>query len=92
MLRNCKQLRAKNHNGITFLSIPNGITYSKWTTNIIYIQYANEIREYVNRVCKGPWSSGHEDVLQAGLRVRIENEKDLFLLKNEIWIDIVKNV
>ena len=55
-------------------------------------QYANEIRDYVNRVCKGPWSSGHEDILQAGLRVRIGNEKDLFLLKMKYGLDIVKNV
>ena len=68
----------KNPNGITFYPIPNGITYLEMDDEHNISQHANEIREYVNRVCKGLWSSGHEDVLQAGLRVRIEMKKIYF--------------
>ena len=77
---------------VVLLPYPNGITYPEMGDENNIFQYANEIRDYVNRVCKGPWSSGHEDILQAGLRVRIGNEKDLFLLKMKYGLDIVKNV
>lgn len=78
---------------VLLLPYPNGITYPEMGEEATDIfKYANDIREYVGRVCKGPWSSGHEDILQAGLRVRIGNEKDLFLLKMKYGLDIVKNV
>ena len=78
---------------VLLLPYPNGITYPEMGEEATDIfKYGNDIREYVGRVCKGPWSSGHEDILQAGLRVRIGNEKDLFLLKMKYGLDIVKNV
>tara|TARA_Y100001937_G_scaffold86428_1_gene116934 strand:+ start:1162 stop:1398 length:237 start_codon:yes stop_codon:yes gene_type:complete len=77
---------------VVLLPYPNGITYPEMTDEHNIFQYANEIRDYVNRVCKGPWTSGHEDILQAGLRVRVGNEKDLFLLKMKYGLDIVQNV
>ena len=78
---------------VVLLPYPNGITYPEMNDEEHNIfQYANEILDYVNRVCKGPWTSGHEDILQAGLRVRVGDKKDLFLLKMKYGLDIVKNV
>jgi len=78
---------------VVLLPYPNGITYpemEKEATDIF--KYADEIREYVGRVCKGPWTSSSEDVLQAGLRIRLGNEKDLFMLTLKYGTGIVKNV
>lgn len=55
-------------------------------------EQAENIREYVNRVCSGPWESGPMDVLQAGVRVRIGDTKDLFMLQMKYGTDIIKNV
>ena len=77
---------------VVLLPYPDGITYPEMGYDGKIFEHANNIRNYVNRVCKGPWESGPMDILQAGLRVRIGNEKDLFLLKMKYGLDIVKNV
>lgn len=77
---------------VVLLPYPNGITYTEMGPDFDIFKYANEIHDYVSRVCRGPWSSGHGDVLQAGLRVRIGDERDLFMLKLKYGTDIVKNV
>jgi len=77
---------------VVLLPYPNNITYPEMGDKHNIFEYANEIRDYVNRVCKGPWESGPMDVLQRGLRVRLGNEKDLFMLKIKYGLDIVQNV
>lgn len=90
--------RAKNNNVCSFkqmvvlLPYPNGMTYPEMGDEHDIFQYANDIRNYVSLVCKGPWTSGHEDILQAGLRVRVGDKRDLFLLKMKYGLDIVQNV
>ena len=73
-----------NHNGITYPEM------GEEATDIF--KYADDIREYVGRVCKGPWTSSCEDILQAGLRIRLGDERDLFMLTLKYGTDIVKNV
>jgi len=43
--------------------------------------YRKDILEYVNMVCTGPWQSDDLDVLFNGIRVRVGNSKDYFMLK-----------
>jgi hypothetical protein len=32
-------------------------------------------------VCSGPWQSDHLDILHNGIRVRVGNKKDFFMLQ-----------
>lgn len=78
---------------VVLLPYPDNFTYPDTVKiNGEIFKYADNIREYVNRVCKGPWESGPMDVLQRGLRVRVGDEKDLFLLKMKFGLDIEHNV
>lgn len=78
---------------VVLLPYPDNLTYPEMCEkNGEIFKYADDIREYVNRVCKGPWESGAEDVLQAGLRVRLGDKRDLFMLKLKYGMEIVKNV
>ena len=78
---------------VVLLPYPNNLTYPEMMEkNGEIFKYADNIREYVNRVCTGPWESGPMDVLQRGLRVRLGDETDLFLLKIKFGLDIVQNV
>ena len=43
--------------------------------------YRKQILDYVDMVCTGPWESDHMDVLHNGIRVRVGNSKDFFMLK-----------
>lgn len=43
--------------------------------------YRKEILRYVNMVCTGPWQSDHLDILHNGIRVRVGNKKDFFMLQ-----------
>ena len=40
-----------------------------------------QILDYVDMVCTGPWESDDLDVLFNGIRVRVGNSKDYFMLK-----------
>jgi len=78
---------------VVLLPYPDNLTYPEMCEkNGEIFKYANDIRKYVNRVCSGPWESGATDVLQRGVRVRLGNEKDLFMLKMKYGLDIVQNV
>ena len=50
------------------------------TKNDKVVKHRENILKYVSNVCTGPWSSDEQDMLYAGIRVRIGNERDLFLL------------
>jgi hypothetical protein len=76
---------------VVLLPYPNNITYPEMGHGVVF-EHADNIRKYVNRVCKGPWESGATDILQRGVRVRLGNEKDLFMLKMKYGLDIVQNV
>jgi len=77
---------------VVILPFPNGICYSVMDPPSKIFEYKKDILNYVNKVCMGPWSSNGEDLLQRGLRVRIGDEKDLFLLKMKYGLDIIQNV
>jgi len=78
---------------VVLLPYPDNLTYPEMCEkNGEIFKYANDIRKYVNRVCSGPWESGPMDVLQAGVRVRIGDTKDLFMLQMKYGTDIIKNV
>lgn len=44
-------------------------------------QYQKQILNYVDMVCTGPWQSDELDVLYNGIRVRVGNKKDFFMLQ-----------
>ncbi len=77
---------------VVLLPYLNNMTYPMMGEDYNVFEQAENIREYVNRVCIGPWESGPMDVLQAGVRVRIGDTKDLFMLQMKYGTDIIKNV
>jgi hypothetical protein len=77
---------------VVLLPYPNNMTYPMMGEDYNVFEQAENIWEYVNRVCSGPWESGATDILQRGVRVRLGNEKDLFMLKMKYGLDIVQNV
>jgi len=77
---------------VVLLPYPNGMTYTQMDNTEDIFLYRDEIINYVDAVCTGPYVSDDTDVLQCGVRVRIGKEKDLFLLKMKYGLDIIQNV
>lgn len=76
---------------IVILPYPNNTTYPQMTADNDLHEHVNNIINYVKTVCKGPWQSEATDILQRGVRVRIGNEKDVFMLKMKYGLNIVQD-
>ena len=77
---------------VVILPYPNNLMYTEMENTEDIFNYRDEIIHDVKTMCTGPWCSDNADVLQRGVRVRIGNEKDLFMLKLKYGLDIIQNV